>query len=61
MKTFKYISALLIFTISAYFGYLAIGALTTMYLHFCLITAGCGILVLLDGGRKQNAKSGKKS
>lgn len=61
MKAFRYICAALIFSVAAFFGHKSIDALTTMYLHFAIIAFGCGLIVLLDGGRKRNAKSRKIS
>lgn len=61
MKAFRYICSLLIFCAAAFFTYKAIGSLTTMYTHFAILCACCGIIVFFDGGRVSNEEARKNA
>ena len=55
MKAFRYIISSLIFAIAAVCGYNCIGQISLIPYIFFGITLGCGLIVLLDGGKKKNA------
>jgi hypothetical protein len=52
MKIYRWITAIIIFAIAGYCGYLCMGQLAAAPYCIFAMCLGCGVLVLLDGGRK---------
>ena len=61
MKLFRYICSAIIFALAGYLGYRCIGEISRTYILLFLLVFCCGMIVLLDGGRKTNASVCKKS
>ena len=61
MKLFRYTCSAIIFALAGYLGYRCIGEISRTYILLFLLVFCCGMIVLLDGGRKTNASVCKKS